>query len=146
MKNKPLTANIHATCISLGGEGVLLLGKPGSGKSDLALRLIENKKAELVADDRVDLFVENNKLFAAPPAAIAGLLEVRGVGIVRRPYLAKTEIKLAVDLVEKPADIERLPEAYAKDLLGFKIAGLRLYPFEVSAVDKIVIKMKAVLD
>lgn len=146
MKSNQSVINIHASCISLEGKGVLLLGKSGSGKSDLALRLIENKNAKLVADDRVNLFVENGRLFASAPDIIAGMIEVRGVGIINIPCVGKTEISLAVDLVENFRDLERLPKAYTKDFLGFKINGLRLYPFETSAVDKIVIKMKAGLD
>jgi HPr kinase/phosphorylase len=81
--------------------GVLLLGPPGSGKSDLALRLIDRGFA-LVADDRVDI----DAGFAAAPAALAGLIEVRGLGIVRLPYLPRARLALAVTLGESPA---RLP-------------------------------------
>ena len=74
---------VHGSCVSRDGDGVLLIGPPGSGKSDLALRLL-GRGFSLVADDRVDIADG----IAAPPAALAGLLEVRGLGIVRLPYAA----------------------------------------------------------
>lgn len=100
------SVNIHATCVRIGRRGVLLLGKSGAGKSDLALRLI-GRGAELISDDRCDLSVENNKLVARAPRAIAGLLEVRGVGIMRLDHTPSAAIALAVDLSGR---IERMPE------------------------------------
>jgi len=98
--------NIHATCIRYKNDGILLIGRSGSGKSDLALRLI-GLGARLVADDRCDLKVKNGNLVATPPKTIAGLLEIRGVGIVETPYAASARIALVVDLSGK---VERLPE------------------------------------
>jgi HPr kinase/phosphorylase len=97
--------NIHATCVALGRKGVLLLGPSGAGKSDLALRLI-NDGARLVADDRTDLFLRNGRLHARPPAAIAGLIEVRGLGIIALPTARPPAVALAVQL-GRPA--QRLP-------------------------------------
>ena len=77
-------ANIHASCVAIGGRGVLLLGKSGVGKSDLALRLIA-EGARLVADDRTILFAIRGALHAKAPETIKGLLEIRGVGIVAFP-------------------------------------------------------------
>ena len=91
---------LHASCAARAGQGVLLLGQPGSGKSDLLLRLID-RGYELVADDQVEL----NGIVASPPAALAGLLEVRGLGIVRRAYRAEVSLALVVAL-GRP---ERLP-------------------------------------
>ncbi|MEJ1970661.1 MAG: HPr kinase/phosphatase C-terminal domain-containing protein [Rhizomicrobium sp.] len=102
----PKSANIHATCVRLGRDGVLLTGRSGSGKSDLALRLI-GLGAVLVADDRVLLSVAHGRLVAAAPAAIAGLLEVRGVGIVPMKHAAQAPIALVVDL---EGTVERLPQ------------------------------------
>jgi HPr kinase/phosphorylase len=75
---------VHGTCISLKGKGVLLLGDSGAGKSDLALRLI-HEGATLVADDRVVLGLKGGKLTASAPTTIAGLIEVRGLGIIKLP-------------------------------------------------------------
>ena len=89
--------NIHASCVALGKAGVLLLGKSGAGKSDLALRLIDDG-ARLVADDRVLLSVKKGKLFARAPDSLYGLIEIRGLGIVALGARRRVEIRLAVEL------------------------------------------------
>ena len=89
--------NIHATCIAIGTKGVLLLGASGAGKSDLALRLIEDG-AQLVADDRTILFIDKGALWAKAPATIRSLIEIRGVGIVKMPARARVRIALVVKL------------------------------------------------
>jgi len=99
------TVNIHACCVAVNGRGVLLLGGSGAGKSDLALRLIDDG-AKLVSDDRTELSVERGKLWARAPKSIAGLIEVRGLGIVALPFAPKAVIALAVKL---GATAERLP-------------------------------------
>jgi len=93
---------IHASCAARAGEGVLLLGPPGSGKSDMVLRLLD-RGFTLVADDRVE--IDGGDAWA--PAALAGLLEVRGLGIVRLPFLARARLVLAVELGTPP---RRLPQ------------------------------------
>ena len=98
--------NIHASCVALGSLGVLLLGQSGAGKSDLALRLID-EGAKLVADDRTILFVSGRALHAKAPPSIKGLLEIRGVGIVQLPVRAGVKIALAVRLGREGA---RLPQ------------------------------------
>ena len=99
------SANIHASCVALGVQGVLLLGESGSGKSDLALRLIDDG-ARLVADDRTELFLRRGLLCARAPKAIEGLMEVRGLGIVALPFRKSTIVRLAVQL---DGPFERLP-------------------------------------
>jgi hypothetical protein len=95
---KPMSeANIHASCVALGTRGILLLGPSGSGKSDLALRLIDDG-ARLVADDRTILFASKGKLQARAPASIKGLLEVRGLGIIELPVRPMVKIALVVRL------------------------------------------------
>ena len=137
--------NIHATCVSYQNEGILLLGKSKAGKSDLALRLIENKGATLVSDDRVDLELKDGELTASAPAVLAGLLEVRGVGSCRLRYQKRAKIKLVVELVAKE-DVERLPKPAFWEFEGKTVPLLKLDAFEISAADKIVIKLKAALD
>jgi HPr kinase/phosphorylase len=110
---------IHASCILLAraGEpfgahpesGILILGPSGAGKSDLALQLIE-RGAILVSDDRTELFAGNGRLCARAPASLAGMLEIRGLGIVELPHTHEACIVLAVALTSASA-IERLPEA-----------------------------------
>ncbi len=98
-------ANIHASCVAIGTAGVLLIGPSGAGKSDLALRLIDDG-ARLVADDRTILFIAGGALWAKPPASIRGLIEIRGVGIVKLPVRARVKIALVVRLGKED---ERLP-------------------------------------
>ncbi len=100
---------IHATAVALGGQAVLLLGPSGAGKSDLALRLID-RGWRLVADDRVVLEAREGRLWASAPPVLAGLLEVRGVGIVPEPAVS-APVALAVDILGPDAPLpERLPE------------------------------------
>jgi HPr kinase/phosphorylase len=126
---------IHASCVELGGTGVLLLGESGSGKSDLALRLID-AGARLVADDRTDLHRDGARLIASAPATIAGRIEVRGLGIVPVAHVARTLIALAVDLVA-PDRVERMPAAQSRGWLGIDVPLVALNPFEASAAAKV---------
>jgi len=101
---------------------VLLIGPPGSGKSDLTLRLLD-RGFDLVADDQVDI----TNLTASPPAALAGLLEVRGLGILRRAYVPST----ALCLVVRMGHAERLPIPARYDILDLPV--ISVDPFAVSA-------------
>lgn len=96
---------VHASAVQLDGRGVLILGPSGCGKSGLALRLIA-LGAVLIADDRVILSRRDAALWAEAPASIAGLIEARGVGLIRTTYAAGP-INLVVDLGEAASD--RLP-------------------------------------
>src|SRR5262249_17182269 len=120
--------NIHATSIRLGAAvapfgglpqaAVLLLGESGSGKSDVALRLIA-MGAQLIADDRTLLSVDDGMLMAHPPKTIEGFIEARGVGILRLPSAPRSPVFLAVRLTD--AAPPRLPEAaffHAEGLSG----------------------------
>lgn len=129
--------NIYATCVSLNQKGILILGKSGIGKSDLAFRLIEQCGAVLVADDRTNLSVNKNDLYASCPDNIKGLMELRGIGIVKKNTEKETIVKLAVELVEDVAQIERLPEKEYITFEEIKIRKIKIYPFEASAVYKI---------
>ena len=100
---------LHASCAARGAEAVLLLGPPGSGKSDLALRLIQGGWA-LVADDQCVLRVEGETLRAEAPEALRGMLEVRGLGVFAGLPVAApgAVLRLAVRLVP-PGAVPRLP-------------------------------------
>jgi serine kinase of HPr protein (carbohydrate metabolism regulator) len=126
---------IHASCVELGGIGVLLLGESGSGKSDLALRLID-AGGRLVADDRTDLRRDGVRLIASPPAAIAGRMEVRGLGIVALTHVARAPVALAVELVAGER-VERMPDARRRAWLGVDVHLIALNPFEASAAAKV---------
>ncbi len=112
----PLT--LHASCVAVGGRGLLILGPSGSGKSSLALRLIA-LGAVLVADDRVDLVRSGDRLIARCPPPLSGLIEARGLGILRSPFVAESPVHLVVDLATtQPA---RLPEHKTILLLDCRI-------------------------
>ena len=133
---------VHASCVALEGRGVLLRGAPGAGKSDLALRLIEGG-AQLVADDQVALTSSGGALLAAPPARIAGLLEVRGIGIVSMEFMPQCPVRLVVDLAA-PHAIERMPEAASVTLAGHRVRRVALAPFEASTPAKVRLALAAV--
>lgn len=133
---------VHATAIALKVKSqwraVLLRGPSGAGKSDLALRLIHDG-ARLVADDQTHVARRGRSLIATPPPSLAGLIEARGIGIVRLPrsqLLARAPVALLVDLVP-PDRVERLPEPQTEALLDVTIPRLDLTPFEGSAVQKL---------
>ncbi|WP_374441494.1 HPr kinase/phosphorylase [Stella sp.] len=126
---------LHATTVAVAGVGVAITGPSGSGKSDLALRLIDGG-ARLVADDQTLVARRADLLTARAPPAIAGLLEVRGIGIVRLPSLAEAELRLIVAAVP-PAEVERMPEPASRTLLGVVLPLLRLDPFAASAAAKL---------
>jgi HPr kinase/phosphorylase len=123
--------HLHASCVAVGGVGILLRGPSGAGKSDLALRLIDGG-ARLIADDRVELVVAGGRLVATAPRALAGLLEVRGIGILPVAALAQAEIGCVVDLVGAH-EVERLPEPMAATLAGVAVPRLALWAFAASA-------------
>lgn len=127
--------NIHAGLLAahLGGRwlGVLIEGDSGSGKSDLALRALDHG-FRLVADDRVDLWVCDGTLYGRAPTTLAGLIEVRGVGVCREPALPFCRIALAV----RCAQHERMPEPAFNNYVGLSIPALSLPALECSAPAK----------
>ena len=135
----PKPVNIHASCVALGRKGVLILGASGTGKSDLALRLIEDG-ARLVADDRAELFIKARALYARPPAALAGLIEVRGLGIVRLPHRRQVKLALAVML---GAPGERLPKRAEYVHKAARVPLIAMDGREASAPAKIRVALKA---
>lgn len=149
------TVNVHASCILIANAGetlgappngaVLLLGESGSGKSRTALQLIA-RGAKLVADDRVELFAREGRLWARPPARLAGLFEARGVGIVKLPHAEEARIVLAVSLDAAPP---RYPDrgSYASpDPLTLREppALLRLAADDNAVCDKIILAAAAI--
>jgi len=130
---------IHGTCVAFGPHAALLLGAPGSGKSDLALRFLalppEGEHGPLlVADDQVFVKARGTALFASVPPTIAGKFEVRGIGIIDMTHVTGAELVLAVDLVPSQ-DVPRMPPERLEQtvIAGISIPRIALAPFEVSA-------------
>ena len=133
-----MTANatqIHATCISIDGIGLILRGPSGSGKSDLALRLME-RSAQLISDDRVDLICEDGVLIGRAPDRLSGLLEVRGVGIIEVPYGESARVWGLIDLVNR-TEIERLRDTRIEILCGVELPCYLIDPSASSAEAKV---------
>jgi len=104
--SKPI--NVHGTGLLLGSTGVLLRGPSGAGKSVLALTLLDRWEgrglpAYLVADDRIDLVLTGRELNMRAPDTLAGLIELRGRGIVKRPHKSMVTLNLVIDLVPEMA-------------------------------------------
>ena len=131
----------HMTCVALDGAAVLFRGPSGAGKSDLALRAIEAGWT-LVSDDRVVLARENARLLASPPPSLAGLIEVRGLGLVAAPSAHRVPVALLVDLVA-PTAIERMPDISLIEIDGVQIPRFDLAPFESSALAKLKLMLTA---
>jgi serine kinase of HPr protein (carbohydrate metabolism regulator) len=132
---EPAERLIHATCVAIGGRGVLLRGASGAGKSDLALRLIDDGAA-LVADDQVRISRQGKKLIARAPRTIAGKIEVRGIGIVALKARRSVPVALMVELTSR-GNIARMPEPQRWRCLGRSVPKIRLDPFEASAPAKL---------
>lgn len=134
----PQIVNIHASCVAVGGRGILLLGASGQGKSDLALRMID-RGAQLVADDRCDIWFAEERLWCRPPENLAGKMEVRGLGIVEQPYAAPVPLALAVRLADR---YERMPAAgHAETVADHALPAILLSAFEISAPVKIMMAL-----
>jgi HPr kinase/phosphorylase len=126
---------VHGSCVAREDAGVLILGPSGSGKSDLALRLL-GRGFVLVADDQVDIADG----FARAPNALAGMLEVRGLGIVRLPYLSGVKLNVVIALSEQA---ERLPHPERHAVLDLPL--VRLKAFGASAPDRVALALECAL-
>lgn len=126
---------VHGTCVCIGEVGVLLLGPSGSGKSDLALRLIDGG-AHLVADDQVQIEAASGALLASPPPGLPRVLEVRGLGLVRVPMAPRVLLALSIDL-DPNGVMERLPEPERWHALGLSLPLVRMSAFTASAAAKV---------
>ena len=127
----PTSHRVHGSCAAREGDAVLVIGPPGSGKSDLVLRLL-GRGFDLIADDQVDVIDG----MASPPAVLAGLLEVRGLGIQRLSHAAPARLTLVIDLGITP---ERLPAPATHAVFGVPVIGLDA--MAASAPDRVIMAM-----
>jgi len=143
MANPPIpevsSETIHASCVALNGRAVLIEGRSGDGKSDLALRLID-RGAVLVADDRTICRRQDGVLLAAPPATIAGKIEVRGLGILEMPHVEHVPVALLIVILDAPP---RFPEDIRKRrIAAVDVPVLALAALEPSAPIKVELALK----
>jgi HPr kinase/phosphorylase len=131
---------LHGSCAALDGEAVLLLSPPGGGKSDLLLRLL-GRGWRLVADDQVALVAGAEGLTASPPEALAGAMEVRGLGLLAGLDWATAPLRLVARLVAR-AEVPRLPEPEPWREAGPTLPLLRLDPFAASAPDLLAMALR----
>ena len=115
-------------------RGVLICGGSGSGKSDLALKALD-EGFQLVADDRVIVWRSGRALFGRAPSPLAGLIEARGHGMLSNPSLSLAEIVLVATCAEEA--IERMPDLETIEVAGARLPHVRLNPFETSATAKL---------
>jgi HPr kinase/phosphorylase len=138
-----MSGAVHGTAVAIGGWAVLLTGKSGAGKSDLALRLID-RGAKLVCDDYVDLVPDGAQLIATVMDKIAGKIEIRALGIFDMPYVAEAPLRLIVELGE---DGERLPEPGSfSEQQGYAVPVVKLNAFAASAAIKVEYALKSLID
>lgn len=126
---------VSGSCAARDGDAVLVTGASGAGKSDLVLRLLDHG-FQLVADDRVEVIDG----YASAPAALAGLLEVRGLGILRLPYVGRARLALLVQLAE---ETPRLPEPQRDPEFGLPV--VRLVPDTASAPQRVALALDCAL-
>jgi serine kinase of HPr protein (carbohydrate metabolism regulator) len=134
-----MTETLHASTVAIDGRAVMLLGAPGAGKSDLALRLLD-RGAALVADDCTVLDRAGDALLASAPATIAGRIEVRGLGILDWPHVSHVPVALAVAL---GPERDRMPEPRRRTWLGVSIAEVTIDPHHASAPIKVALAVAA---
>ena len=135
---------VWGTTVAVDGRAVLLRGPSGAGKSDIALRLIDGG-AGLVSDDRTELVREGDRLVARAPEALRNRLEVRGIGIVTIPTVARAPLVLVVDLV--PAEqVPRLPDPGRWSYAGVSVPLIVLAAFEASTPAKVLLAVRMVTD
>lgn len=144
-EDAPIAIEFHATAVAIDGAGILLRGRSGTGKSDLALRLVDGG-ALLIGDDRVRLELRAGKVWVGPsaeaPAELRHRLEVRGLGIFALPGAAEAPLALVADLLPG-RNLDRLPGPQTCRYLGLDLPLVMLDPFLASAAAKLRLAARA---
>ena len=136
--NRLSAETIHASAVAIDGRAVLVGGPSGSGKSDLALRLLD-RGFKLVSDDRTIVRRDGDKLIASAPPNIAGKLEIRGIGIVDMETVDNVPVALFVELT---SEIQRLPdENRERPILGVRVPLISIDAVTASAPSKVAIAL-----
>ena len=130
--------NLHASCVACDGRAVLISGPSGSGKSDLALRMLD-RGFTLVSDDRTIIRKDGGRLLASPPETIKGKLEVRGIGIVDVNHVGDIPVVLVVELT---SDIQRMPDdSRSRLILGIEVPLISVDAMTASAPSKVALAL-----
>lgn len=139
MARQDSTETLHATSVAINGRAVLICGTSGMGKSDLALRLID-RGATLISDDYTVVTLVDDRLEASAPSTIAGMMEVRGLGLVDMPSISQAPVALVIELSH---DVDRMPlDPINLTIAGTAVPVVRIAPFEASAPIKVELALK----
>ena len=136
-----LPKRFHSTSLVVEDSGLLIIGEPGIGKSDLALRMIDSG-AMLIADDITICKKINNFIYLFSPEETKGLLEVREIGIITVPFIENIKLSLVVQLINE--ENIRYPENENCLILGIKVPKIKIYGKNSSAVAKIKVKLNQI--
>lgn len=132
----------HASCVAINGAGILISGPSNSGKSDLALRLID-RGANLICDDYVDLYLHDSQIVMEAPARIAGKMEVRSLGIFDCEHVSNIPLMLQVQL---KSQVERYPmDSQTETIMTIKIPTIAINTIEASAPIKVEMALNRLL-
>ena len=137
------TKQVYSTSVVLDDNGILITGDSGSGKSDLALRLIDNG-ATLISDDITICKKQIDHIFLSSPCQTKGLLEVREVGIITVPFVEQIKLKMVVKLINER--LERLPKKKFCKLIGIDIPLLTINGLNSSSVIKVKVKLNEITE
>ena len=136
MTNLQNIPSLHGNCLWVNETGVLILGDAASGKTELALTMINSWRGTLVADDQVIIEREHKILMARPPEGLQGLMQINGIGIVNFDNIAPVPLHLIIELVPH-TDVPLIPEKSEKEIQGLSLPSLKLAGHEASSADKL---------